>query len=110
MSEAPAPVLAPAAPPAPPRIHQRRGSDKWYAPFTHFWDWVDERDIDKGVISLVILYGTWELTRWAMDYAMNGQRPGLEIAAIIAAVTTPYMALQGAAIKFYFESRKKNGV
>lgn len=72
---------------------------------TAFWDWVDARDIDKGIISLVILYGTWELTRWAMVYAEYGERPGLEVAAIIAAVTAPYMALQAAAIKFYFDSR-----
>lgn len=106
MSEVPAPVAAPEPAPAPSREFQRRGSDKWYAPLTHFWDWVDERDIDKGFISLVILYGTWELTRWAMHYAEHGNRPGLEIAAIIAAVTTPYAGLQIAAIKFYFDARK----
>ncbi len=75
------------------------------AGFGAFWDWVDDRDIDKGFISLVILYGTWEITRWAMAYAEHGQRPGLEVAAIIAAVTAPYAALQMAAIKFYFEAR-----
>lgn len=70
------------------------------------WDWFDKRDIDKHIVTLAILYGTKMLTDWAMLFAAtNAARPGIEIAAIIAAVTGPYMVLQTAAIKFYFESR-----
>lgn len=70
------------------------------------WDWIDKRDIDKHVVTLCILYGTKILTDWAMVFAVtNAARPGLEVAAIIAAVTGPYMALQAAAIKFYFDAR-----
>lgn len=72
-----------------------------------FWDWVDARQIDKHVVSAAVLWGTIRVTEWAMTYASasNG-RPGLEVAAIIGAVTAPYMVLQGAAIKFYFGSRE----
>jgi hypothetical protein len=74
--------------------------------FTRIWDWIDKRDIDKHVVSIVVLYGTKILTSWAMAFATaHADKPGLEIAAIIAAVTGPYMALQAAAIKFYFDSR-----
>lgn len=69
------------------------------------WDWIDKRDIDKHIVSLTILYGSVLVLDWAMKFAEHGNRPGLEIAAIIAAVTAPYMALQTAAIKFYFDSR-----
>lgn len=70
------------------------------------WDWVDKRQIDKHVLSVGIFYGTVKLTGWAMLYAStHPDKPGIDIAAIIAAVTAPYMALQAAAIKFYFEAR-----
>jgi len=87
-------------------VYKRRDSDKWFTPFTRFWDWIDDRDIDKWVVSLIILYGTVDVMRWAMHYAENGDRPGLEIAAIIAAVSAPYMALQGFAVKWFFEARQ----
>lgn len=71
-----------------------------------FWDWIDKRDIEKHAVSICILYGTKMLTEWAMAYASgHADKPGLEVAAIISAVTGPYMVLQGAVIKFYFESR-----
>lgn len=70
------------------------------------WDWIDKRDIDKHAVTLCIMYGTKTLTEWAMVFAVtNAARPGIEVAAIIAAVTGPYVALQGAAIKYYFEAR-----
>lgn len=90
----------------------RRASDKgilcWIALRAgQFWDWVDRRQIDAYAVSLVILYGTVELMRWAMRFAeAHHDKPGLEIAAIIAAVVTPYSALQAAAIKWLFEARK----
>ena len=70
------------------------------------WDWIDKRDIDKHALTLGICWGTVKLTGWAMAFtSLHPDKPGIELAAIIAAVTAPYMALQAAAIKFYFESR-----
>lgn len=58
-----------------------------------FWDWIDKRDIDKHTLSVGIFYGTVNLTGWAMAFAnAHPDKAGLEIAAIIAAVTGPYMA------------------
>jgi hypothetical protein len=98
------------APAKPKRaILTRRSDDGWLcwiaARLSQAWDWIDKRDIDKHVVSLAILYGSTLILDWAMKFAEHGNRPGLEIAAIIAAVTAPYMALQTAAIKFYFDSR-----
>lgn len=70
------------------------------------WEWIDKRDIDKHLVSLAVLYGTVKITGWAMHFAEHGDRPGLEVAAIIGAVSAPYMALQAAAIAFYFRARQ----
>jgi hypothetical protein len=73
---------------------------------TRWWDWIDKRDIDKHLLSMGIFYGTVKLTEWAMAFAQaHPDKPGLELAAIIGAVTGPYMALQAAAVKFYFDAR-----
>ena len=70
------------------------------------WDFIDKRDIDKHALSVAIFYGTVQVTAWAMQYAgQSGTRNGVEVAAVIAAVLTPYMALQAAAISFYFRAR-----
>lgn len=74
---------------------------------SEFWDWVDKRDLDKHTISIAIFYGTIKITNWAMDYAAtHTEKTGIEAAAIIAAVAAPYMALQAAAIGFYFKARQ----
>ena len=70
------------------------------------WDWIDKRAIDKHFVSLSILSGTIILTHWAMEFAYWSSSPGLEVAAIIAAVVGPYSALQAAAIAFYFRARQ----
>lgn len=74
---------------------------------SRFWDWIDQRQVDKHAVAAAVLAGTIVITRWAMHYAeLHAERPGLDTAAVIAAVLAPYMALQGAAIKFYFEARQ----
>ncbi len=76
---------------------------------SRLWDWIDQRQIDKHALSLGIFWGTMKLTEWAMAFASaNSNRAGIEVAAVIAAVTAPYMALQAAAIKYYFESRSRS--
>ena len=97
-------------------MKQRRASDmQGFARITCWcalrasetWDWIDKRNIDKHAVSLAILYGTVRITAWAMAFAeMHGEKSGVEAAAIIAAVAAPYMALQAAAIAFYFRARQ----
>lgn len=83
---------------------RRRSEDQGW--LTRWWDWIDERDIDKHALSLGIFYGTIKVTHWAMEYASAFTlKSGIEVAAVIAAVTAPYMALQAAAISFYFKAR-----
>ncbi len=71
------------------------------------WDFVDKRDIDKHAVSVAVMFGTIKITSWAMAFAdVATGKPGLEVAAILGAVLAPWMALQGAAIKWYFEARQ----
>ena len=70
-----------------------------------FWDFIDRRDIDKHAVSLAFLFGTVKATSWAMAFSETSTRPGLEVAAIIAAVLAPFMTVQGVVIKWYFDAR-----
>lgn len=74
--------------------------------FGQFWDFVDKRQIDAYLISLAILWGTVMVMDWAMGFVeTHPEMDGLKAAAIIAAITTPWSALQAAAIKFLFDAR-----
>lgn len=84
---------------------QRRRTDTWFGWLTRIWDWIDARDIDKHIVVVVTMCWTWRLTEWSMHYAATSPRPGLEVAAILAAVGAPFLAMQGAALKWYFEAR-----
>lgn len=73
-----------------------------------FWDFMDRRQIDAYIVSLGVFYGTVLITGWAMNYAeAHSNKSGLEVAAVMAAILAPYMALQAAAIKFYFDARSR---
>ena len=99
------------------RTPRRRQTDNWRgclcwlaARGRDWWDFIDRRQIDKHAVAVVILYGTVLVMRWAMDFASlndDGIMPGTDIALVIASVVAPYMALQGAAIAYYFKSREK---
>lgn len=74
------------------------------------WDFIDKRDIDKHVVSVAIFYGTIKVSMWGMSFASQALSTGtetFEAAAVIAAVLAPYMALQAAALKWYFETRSE---
>lgn len=88
-----------------PKELNRRHDDRWFDWFTKTWNFIDDRDIDKHVVSLSVMLGTWKITSWAMTFASLSPRPGLEVAAIIGAVMVPYSALQTLAISSYFKSR-----
>lgn len=84
---------------------RRRSEDQ--GRITRFWDWIDSRQIDKHIVSVAVMLGTVKVTEWSMTYA-NAHADAANavgIAAIIGAVSGPYMALQAAAIAFYFRAR-----
>lgn len=93
--------------------HRQRATDQGFLCVIalragQFWDFVDKRNIDKFVVSAIVLFGTIKITEWAIHFVdLHPDKPGLEVAAIIGAVLVPWSALQGAAIKFFFDSRDK---
>lgn len=87
-------------------VPQRRSLDHWLGWLARFWDWIDTRDIDKHVVSVVVLFFTWRLTEWFMHFSETCTKPGLETAAIIAAVSAPWAALQTKVIEYYFKARQ----
>lgn len=74
--------------------------------FSQLWDFIDARDIDKHLVAAVLMWQTYHVTWWAFAFAEKvATRPGLEVAAVIAAVLGPWSLLVGAAVKFYFSAR-----
>lgn len=70
-----------------------------------FWNWVDSRAAVRRIVLGVTLYLTWHSYLWAAAYAMSSDRPGMEVATIIAAVLAPISVLQGHVFKAYLGSR-----
>ena len=59
-----------------------------------FWDFVDNRFIIRRITLGVMLSLGVATVYWAMDFAQTSDRPGADVALIIAAVLTPVAALQ----------------
>lgn len=72
---------------------------------TKFWDFVDERGIIRRIVLALAIWMTWEASRWAMWWATGNARDGVEMAAVIAAVTAPITTFGAYVFKAYIESR-----
>ena len=84
----------------------RRKTDGWFGWLTRLWDWIDNRDIDKHVMAWATYYVTIRIVAWAAEFIEdNPDKPGLEVAAIVTAVTLPWTPVQAAVIRWYFEAR-----
>lgn len=71
-----------------------------------FWNLVDQRHIVRRVAFFVTLWMTWRAFTWAAVFAETSSRTGMDVAAIIAAVTAPIAALQGYVFSQYGQGRK----
>ena len=75
-----------------------------------FFEWADRRNfisVRSGVL-YVTVWMTWRVTEWAFALTsawMNSGKTGIETAAVVAAVTAPFTALQVFAFKTYMESK-----
>ena len=88
-------------------LHRRAEDQSWYnAALARFWHWIDHRNIDLHAVLFVTLWLTWDVIRWALDFGLHSPRPGLEVAAIIGAILTPWGAMQAAMFAFYANARK----
>lgn len=71
-----------------------------------FWDWIDSRHIVRRIAFFVTLWMTWQSFAWAAVFAETTARTGMDVAAIITAVTAPIAALQGYIFSAYNQGRK----
>lgn len=58
----------------------------------------------RTVVLGTAIWMTWAVSDWAMWFATGNARDGMEIAAIIAAVTAPICAFGGYIFKAFVES------
>src|SRR3990167_2357043 len=73
-----------------------------------FWGWVKQNDIDSLAVIGLTLWITFDVIQWAKDFAdTHYQVEGLQIAAIIGAVLTPWGLMQAALFKFYADLKVK---
>lgn len=63
--------------------------------------------VRSGVL-YVTVWMTYEAFYWAGQFAFATDKQGIEVAAIIGAVTAPIALLQSVVFKVYSESRDKN--
>ena len=72
-----------------------------------FWNWIDSRSVIRRIVLFVTLWMTWAAFAWAAGFAETTLKSGIEVAAIIGAVTAPIAALQAFIFKIYAEGRNE---
>jgi len=88
-----------------------RGNDKgfWCAlalRFSQAWDFIDDRDIDKHLMSWAVFGMTIYVIFWMLEFIWShADKPGLEVGAIVAAIMIPWNGVQAAVVKWYFAAR-----
>ncbi len=77
---------------------------------TNFLKWLNSRHFVsvRTTLLAMVVWMTWEVTKWSFDFARTSDLPGLDRAAVIAAVTAPFCALQAAVFAIYGWMGKKD--
>lgn len=70
-----------------------------------FFSVVDKYGVVRRIVLIVAIWMTWNVSVWAMGYVTTSPRPGIDLAAIIAAVTAPVTMFATYVFKAYLESR-----
>jgi hypothetical protein len=70
-----------------------------------FFDFLDRRAVFHRAVLLYALWLVYEVTWNSFNLAWGSARPGVEVAAIIAAIQLPVTTLLGAVLKFYSDYR-----
>ena len=69
-------------------------------------NFVDQYSVVRRLVLGIAIWMTWAVSEWAMWFAVDNARNGVEIAAIIAAVTAPVTMFGGYVFRVYSESKK----
>jgi hypothetical protein len=59
----------------------------------------------RTIVLSIAIWMTWAVSEWGMWFATGNSRNGVEIAAIIGAVTAPVCAFGGYIFKAFVESK-----
>jgi len=82
---------------------------------TTVWDWAEKRKIAAHAVMVVTIWLTIRIAEWAIDlpYDMANMYPekytGVDVAAMLAGVLTPWGLMQGAMFTFYLRLIGANG-
>ena len=76
-----------------------------------FWAWFESHHVDSLAVIIVTLYLTFQVVLWALWFPTETETKltGVERAAILGAVLTPWGIMQGLMFKFYVDLKGKNG-
>lgn len=69
-------------------------------------NWVDQYLVVRRLVLGIAIWMTWAVSEWAMWFATGNARNGIEMAAIIAAVTAPVTAFGAYVFKVYAEGKR----
>lgn len=68
-------------------------------------DFIDQRSVVRRIVLGVAIWMTWGVSEWAMLFVNHSARSGVDLAAIVTAVTAPVTVFGGYVFKAYIESR-----
>jgi hypothetical protein len=97
--------------PVPVAQRNQRASDRgilcWIAMrLADFWDFVDKRQVDVHLVCWAFFALTGYVVYWTTEYVWaHPDKPGLEIAAIVGAVTVPLTWIMPKIIDSYLKAR-----
>jgi hypothetical protein len=75
--------------------------------FSLIWDFVDQRQIDRHAVCLIVLYYTGRIVEWALEFVdKHPEKPGIEVAAILGAVMMCWNPVLTVVIKWFFVERR----
>ena len=76
-----------------------------------FWSWFESHHVDSLLVIVVTLWLTWRVVEWALWFPTETETKlsGVDRAAILGAVLTPWGIMQGFMFKFYVDLKGRNG-
>jgi hypothetical protein len=69
-------------------------------------NWTDKYKLTRRLMVALSMWMTWLVSEWAMWFCTGNSRNGMEIAAIVAAVTSPVMAMTAVVFRAYVDGDK----
>lgn len=69
-------------------------------------NWLDRYGVRRTLTLTAAVWMTWKVSYWSMHFAVTTALPGMEAAAVIAAVQAPISVFAGYVFKAYVEGKK----